>query len=207
MWQNTAYFSDSVYLLTNLQIKELAQTTLHPINHKNIRFEKSPTIILLSYKPFKQAPVHVFQGATRRTQFSLHPLWAKSLQGKAPHQQLINTNPGTSFCPLTPSECQACAVKLELCINIPGKTSDLLYAVWAICFSSALCKFALFLSIIKRAASPINFSLTVIASLPCTNYTLSRLQTFSKVFSIKIEINCPGGKQTIKSQSGLCAVF
>lgn len=32
----------------------------------------------------------------------------------------------------------------------------------------------------------INFSLTVIASLPCTNYMLSRLQAFSKVFSIKI---------------------
>lgn len=35
--------------------------------------------------------------------------------------------------------------------------------------------------------TPINFSLTVIASLPCTNYILSRLQAFSKVFSIKTE--------------------
>lgn len=50
-----------------------------------------------------------------------------------------------------------------------------------------LCKFALFSSLIKGATTPVNFSLTVIASLLCTNYRLSRLQAFSKVFSIKIE--------------------
>lgn len=176
-------------------------------NHDDIRFEKSPTIILLPHKPFKQASVHVFQGATRKMQFSLHPLWAKFLQDKAPHQQLINAKPGTSICPLTPSKRQVCSVELELYINIPAKTFDLLNAIWAICFSSALCKFALFSSVIKGPMTPINFSLAVIASLPCTNYVLSRLQTFSKVFSIKIEINCPRGQQTIKSQSGLCAVF
>lgn len=37
----------------------------------------------------------------------------------------------------------------------------------------------------KGAKTPINFSLIVIASLPCTLYIFSRLQTFSKVFSTK----------------------
>lgn len=71
----------------------------------------------------------------------------------------------------------------------------------------SLCKFALFSSIIKGAMTPFNFSLTVIASLPCTNYLLPRLQAFSKVFSIKIEKkkNCPRGQETKKSQSGLCS--
>lgn len=53
-------------------------------NHQNTSFEKSPTIIVLSHQPFEQVPVHVFQGATRKMQFCLHPLWAKLLQDKAP---------------------------------------------------------------------------------------------------------------------------
>lgn len=133
MWQNTACFSHKYSPRDQFTASRISQNYFAS-NYMNIRFEKSPTIILSSHKPFNEALAHVFQGSTQKVQFFLHPLWTKFLKDEAPHQQLINSNPGTHFCPLTPSKCQACSVNLELYINIPVKTSDLLHAFGLLAF-------------------------------------------------------------------------
>lgn len=101
------------------------------------------------------------------------------------HQWLLSTNLVTSFCAVTPSTCQTWNIKFELYIRIPVKNIWIYYihlGKFLFLYSMQQSSLSLFT---KGAKTPINFSLIVIASLPCTLYIFSRLQTFSKVFSTK----------------------
>jgi len=107
----------------------------------------------------------------------------------------LNTNTVTSFCPLSPSKCQTFDTKFELCIGgIPLKNLSIYYSQFeqsAFLYSVQQSIFPSF--IISGTITPINFSFIVIASLTYIVYIIPRLQTFSKAFSNKSEINCARG--------------